>query len=106
MNGKINGLKGKKILQLEFKNEESELTEETRCGRCNVKLEHRTYHVCWNPPRYLCDSCQSQWTELFFEKGLDKASSSGNEELINKIWQEFISLNPCYYNPSYRNPFK
>jgi hypothetical protein len=76
--------------------EESKL-KEIRCLKCHVKLKHNQgFKVNWNPTGWLCYSCQNKWTELFFKKKLEKAMYGKREELINKVWRNFIDFNPSY----------
>lgn len=64
-----------------------------KCGRCQKDLEFLGNEVCWNPITKLCDSCQKEWTTLFFDSKLDYLNK-GQEEFINKVWQGFLKYNP------------
>lgn len=79
-----------------------DLEEFRRCGRCCKVLQDNGHLIHWIPKARLCESCQKEWTTLFFKMKLDKVLVAEDEKKgrhkIDKIWQEFIH----FCNPSYR----
>jgi len=67
-----------------------------RCGRCNTPLDSQGRRIYWKPENWLCKDCEEKWEKIFFKQ----ASIEIKNEVMDKLWQEFVSS--LLYNPSSR----